>query len=276
MMITLKPMRWATVLVLALTAVACATSPTGRRQFLLVSPESAIVESAVAYLDTVRQLRAEDMLLNDPALADRIESIAGRVVAQAVARYPHTANWQWSIALIDDPETANAWCMAGGRMAVYNGLTEQLGLTDDELAHILGHEAAHAIANHTAERMSIALATQAGLQAAVGNDADRGTLMGAALVAQLAVSLPNSRASEAEADLMGMELASRAGYDPAAAVSMWGKMDQAATDRLPEFLNTHPNPDNRRDALSALVQRMRQIPPAAPRDPHPVEIIVAD
>ncbi len=268
--------RWPTIALLALVAAACATSPTGRRQFMIVSPEAAIAESAVAYVDTVRSLAAEDKLLDDPVAADRIAAIAGRVVGQAVARYPHTANWQWSVALIDEPETPNAWCMAGGRMAVYSGLMERLDLSDDELAHILGHEVSHAIANHPAERMSIVLATQAGLLAAAANDEDTEVLLGAALAAQLAIALPNSRASEAEADLMGMELASRAGYEPAAAVSMWSKLEEAGEARVPEFLNTHPSPANRRNTLSGLVERMSQLTPDMPRDPYPVEIIAAD
>ena len=271
-----KPNRWPTIALLALVVTACATSPTGRRQFMIVSPETAIAESAVAYLDTVRRLEDENKLLDDPAAADRIAEIAGRVVGEAVAQYPHTANWQWSVALIDEPETSNAWCMAGGRMAVYSGLMETLDLSDAELAHIIGHEAAHAIANHPAERMSIVLATQTGLMVAAANDEDTVALMGAALAAELAITLPNSRASEAEADFMGMELASRAGYDPAAAVSMWTKLQASGEASIPEFLNTHPSTDNRRETLSGLVPRMSQLTPEFRRDPYPVEIIAAD
>lgn len=271
-----KLIRWLLAALVVLVVAACVTSPTGRRQLLLVSPETAIAESAVAYLDTVRQLQTENKLLNDPAFAERVSVIAGRVVAEAVARYPATAGWQWSVALIDEPETANAWCMAGGRMAVYSGLVETLGLTDDELAHILGHEASHAIANHTAERMSIVLVTQAGVAVATENEEDSDVLLGAALAAQLAIALPNSRASEAEADLMGMELASRAGYDPAAAVSMWGKMGVNGGPRAPQFLSTHPSPANRRETLAALVDEMRLLQSAAPLEPHPVEILTAN
>ena len=195
------------------------------------------------------------------------------MVGEAVARYPHTADWQWSVALIDDAETINAWCMAGGRMAVYSGLVEKLGLSDDELAHILGHEVSHAIANHTAERMSVALITEIGLQAAAANENDGDVLLGAALAAQLAVALPNSRAGEAEADRMGMELASRAGYDPVAAASVWEKMEAEGGPRMPQFLSTHPSPANRRDTLTALAGEMSQFLPAAPRDPWPVDIL---
>ena len=106
---------------LALLISACATSPTGRSQFVLVSPESAIAQSRVAYENQVHALRRDGALLHNPALSRRIERITGRLVTEAVRLYPHTARWEWSVALIDDPETINAWCMAGGRMAIYSG-----------------------------------------------------------------------------------------------------------------------------------------------------------
>ena len=185
----------------------CATSPTGRSQLMLVSPESAIVESRKAYISTVRQLDSENKLLDDPILADRVQVITGRLVAIAIEEFPHTRDWTWSVALIDDPETVNAWCMAGGRMAVYSGLVEKLDLTDAELAQIMGHEISHALANHTAERMSVAMASSVGA-IAVGAAADNSgaALAGAALAAKLAVELPNSRSSEAEADIIRHEL----------------------------------------------------------------------
>lgn len=269
----LRPARPA-LLLIVLSLCACATSPTGRSQLLLISPQAAIAHSATAYLATVRQLDEDNKLLDDPLLADRVQGVAGRVVAEAVARYPRTALWDWSVALIDDPETVNAWCMAGGRMGVYNGLFETLQLTDDEFAHIMGHEVAHAIANHTAERMSVALAAQVGLVAvAAAVDADdENALQGAALAAQLAIALPNSRVAESEADRIGIELASRAGYDPAATVSLWRKMEEHGGG-LPQFLSTHPNPANRRRTLAALAPEMRELMPDTPRQPHPVTML---
>ena len=113
------------LVVLAVSLVAaCTTSPTGRRQLMLISPEAAIVESKKAYISTVDQLEKEDKLVDDPRMADRVATITGRLVTVAVQKYPASANWEWSVAIIDDPETVNAWCMAGGRMAVYTGLFE--------------------------------------------------------------------------------------------------------------------------------------------------------
>ena len=117
----------------------CATSPTGRSQFMLISPEAAIVESETAYLSTVGELDREGKLVTDPELVGRIARITGRLVTVAEQTFPGSRDWQWSVAIIDDPDTVNAWCMAGGRMAVYTGLIEQLQLTDDELAQIMGH-----------------------------------------------------------------------------------------------------------------------------------------
>ncbi len=263
-----------TTLLLAALVAGCATSPTGRRQLLLVSPESAVVESRKAYVSTVRQLDAEDKLLDDPLLADRVQVITGRLVAEAVQAYPHTRDWDWSVALIDGPETVNAWCMAGGRMAVYSGLFEKLKLTDDEFAQIMGHEISHALANHTAERMSVAMATSVGVVAAgVAAENHGAALAGAALAAQLAIQLPNSRASESEADQIGIELASKAGYDPAAAVTLWEKMESVGGAGPAEFLSTHPAPANRRAKLQDMVPEMRSIQRRGFGPPYPVTII---
>jgi Zn-dependent protease with chaperone function len=143
---------------LAALIAACTTSPTGRSQLMLISPESAIVQSKQAYLTTMGELDKDNKLVDDPLMADRVATITGRLVTEAVALYPHTKDWEWSVAIIDDDDTVNAWCMAGGRMAAYTGLFDQLGLTDDEFAQIMGHEISHALANHTAERMSRAIA----------------------------------------------------------------------------------------------------------------------
>ena len=264
------------IALLALLAGACATSPTGRRQLILVPPSVAIEASEAAYAETVAQLREDRQLVDDPLLALRMREVAGRVVAAAVTQYPHTADWNWSIALIDEPETPNAWCMAGGRMGVYSGLVYKLGLTDDELANVIGHEVSHAVANHTAEQMSMALITELGLLAiAAGND-DPETRLATEAAASLAVGLPNSRAAETEADRMGIELAARAGYDPAAGASMWLKMEEEDESNPPQFLSTHPNPDNRRETLLNLERQVRPLMPAVPPEPYTVEVLTGN
>ncbi|GAB3312781.1 M48 family metallopeptidase [Haliea atlantica] len=266
------------LLITATLVVACATSPTGRRQLMLVSPEAAIVQSRTAYLNTVSELGEADKLADDPRLASRVATITGRVVSAAIERYPHTADWNWSVALVDDDETVNAWCMAGGRMAVYTGLFEKLKLTDAEFAQIMGHEIAHALANHTAERMSRAMATTLGV-VAVGSASDNPNLAmgGAALAAKLALELPNSRTAESEADEIGLQLATLAGFDPDAAVSLWEKMGSVGGDqRPPEFLSTHPAPENRQERLLNMIPQARQLNPRGqPTHVHPVDIVSA-
>ena len=257
------------------TLVGCATSPTGRTQFILISPDAAIIESETAYLDTVRQLEDDDKLVNDPLSVARVARITGRLVSIAVADYPESADWKWSVAIVDDTETVNAWCMAGGRMAVYTGLFDQLELTDDEFAQIMGHEISHALANHTAERMSRAMVTSAGV-AVVGAASDNSSaaMAGAALIANVALTLPNSRDAENEADIMGMVLATKAGYDPEAAVTLWQKMGDLSDDRPAEFLSTHPAPENRQAALNAMIPHMLKINPSRDKAPiHPVTIV---
>ncbi|MEM8941137.1 MAG: M48 family metallopeptidase [Pseudomonadota bacterium] len=260
-----RHLRTVTLLVAtALTAFlsACATSPTGRTQLMLISPESAIVESKKAYLSTVGQLDQENKLVDDPRMADRVATITGRLVTEAIALYPETKDWEWSVAIINDDQTVNAWCMAGGRMATYTGLFEQLKLTDAEFAAIMGHEISHAVAHHTAERMSRAIAINVGVvAAAVATDSNAAALAGTALAAKFALELPNSRTAESEADRIGIELSSRAGYDPEAAVTLWQKMGALSEQRPPEFMSTHPSPDNRQAALQKLVPEMRALNP---------------
>ena len=240
----------------------CTTSPTGRSQLMLISPESAIVESKKAYISTVSELGKEDKLVDDPKMADKVATITGRLVTVAIEKFPNTANWEWSVAIVDDPETVNAWCMAGGRMAVYTGLFEKLKLTDAEFAQIMGHEISHALANHTAERMSRAMATSVGILAiGIASDKPAATMAGGALAAKVALELPNSRTAESEADAIGMELAVRAGYAPEAAVTLWQKMGSLGGSAPPAFLSTHPAPGNREAALSAMIPEMRKLNP---------------
>lgn len=256
-----------------LVFAACATSPTGRTQLMIVPPEMAIAESQLAYVQTVREWTQSGELLKDPVLAERIGAITGRLVTATVSRWPHTSSWEWSVALIDDPETVNAWCMAGGRMAVYSGIVSKLDLNDDELAHVMGHEISHAVANHSAEQMSMAV-LQGLAVAAVGYETqDRATTALTDMLATVALGLPNSRAAEYEADELGMGLVIAAGYDPDAAVSLWNKMlaSEGSSGAL-EFLSTHPNPENRAARLDALANQLRALSPSAPPEPFPVRI----
>lgn len=248
------------ILLILLTFSACATSPTGRSQLMLVSPDQAISSSKQAYVQTLRPLEQKGKVDSNPQTSKRIRHITGRIIAQAIQLFPHTRGWEWSVKVIDDPEMVNAWCMAGGKMAIYTGLINKLQATDDEIAQVMGHEISHALANHTAEKMSMAMATQLGLTgvaAVATNNQYKGLIMnGSALAAATAITLPNSRTAETEADQIGIELAARAGYDPRAAVTLWQKMARVGGGGPPQFLSTHPSPGNRQQRLGILAKQV--------------------
>jgi predicted Zn-dependent protease len=244
---------------------------------MLVSEDSAIASSAQAYVQEVGKLKKEGKLSSDKALIQRVNSITERLVAQAILMRPDSADWAWSVAVIDDPETVNAWCMAGGRMAIYTGLIDKIDPSDDEVAQVMGHEIGHALANHTAEKMSVAMASSIGVVAVgVASDNKGAAMAGAAAAAALAVTLPNSRTAETEADRIGIELAAKAGYDPAAAVTLWRKMNDLPGGQPPQFLSTHPNPENRENKLAGLGPEMEPYYRSdSPRPTHPVQSVTA-
>lgn len=240
--------------------VACSVSPTGRKQLMLVSPDQAISASKSAYTQTLSPFEKAGRLDSDPQTTERVRAITGRIIAQAIRLYPETFDWQWDIRVIDDPDSINAWCMAGGKMAIFTGLLNKIQPTDDELAQVIGHEISHAIAHHTAEKMSVAMASQLGLAsvaaASSGSEYGGATLAGASLAAKLALQLPNSRTAETEADRIGIEIAARAGYNPYAAISLWQKMSDSGGASPPQFLSTHPHPANRMSTLQQLAPQM--------------------
>ncbi len=248
------------IVLLTISLSACTTSPTGRNQFMIVSPEQAISASKEAYIQTLKPLNEKGKVDNDPIVSRRVKLITGRIISQAIIQYPYAQNWQWSVKVIDDPDTVNAWCMAGGKMAIYTGLIDQLNATDDELAQVMGHEIAHALANHTAEKMSTQMATQLGMASVAlamsGSDYSNMALTGAGLAAAMAIELPNSRIAEIEADKMGIELAAKAGYNPNAAATLWQKMGRVGGASPPEFFSTHPAPGNRQKTLRELAPQM--------------------
>ena len=251
-------MRRSALLLLFLLA-ACTTSPlTGRSQYMIVSDKMALTQSAAAYSQMMGQLDKKKQIETGTARADKVREITDRLIAQAVRFRPDSASWAWEVQVIDDPKVVNAFCMAGGKMAIYTGMWEKLKATDDEIAQVMGHEIAHALADHTRERMSIAMTTAAATTAAAiaigSRDSGPGAglaFTGAQLAAVLAIQLPNSRNGESEADQIGIELAARAGYDPKAAVTLWEKMGKEGGG-TPEFLSTHPSPQNRAARLAEL------------------------
>ena len=242
---------------LAATLTGCQENPvSGRKQLVLVSEEQAQASSAQAYATTLSDAQKKGKLSNDAALNNRVKRITDRLIAEAKLMYPPSRDWQWSVAVIDEP-TLNAWCMPGGKMAIYTGIIQKLKLSDDEIGQIMGHEIAHALLGHGRERMSRAIAMQGGMQ--LGSILAGRDLSILAPVADIALTLPNSRENESEADRYGVELAARSGFDPRAAVRLWEKMAAASGDGPPQFLSTHPPAGNRIQALTALMPQMMPI-----------------
>jgi len=265
---------FALVLTAALGLAGCTTNPiTGRSQLTgLVSDGEAIQGSAKAYQQMMADLDKKQKLdrsgEQESPRAQQIQRITDRLIAQAIKFRPNSASWRWEVKVINDPKTVNAFCMAGGKMAIYTGMWEQLKATDDELAQVMGHEISHALLDHTRERMSVARASDVGVQilaAAAGVGNLGGQLMQNA--AMVAIGLPNSRESEAEADAVGLQLAAHAGYDPHAAVTLWDKMAKLGDSGRLEFLSTHPSPENRSAKLQELGAKLAPVYEAAKSKP---------
>jgi predicted Zn-dependent protease len=185
-----------------------------------------------------------------------VRNVAQRLIPGTGVFRSDAPNWEWEVNTLETKEL-NAYCMPGGKIMVYSGLVDQLNLTDAELAAVLGHEMAHALREHSRERISRAYAQQIAL-AGVGvlTGAGEGAINLANTVASVTFQLPHSREQESEADTIGMELMARAGYDPNAAVSVWKKMIAANQGGTPQFLSTHPSPQTRINDLEALVPKV--------------------
>ena len=230
-----------------------------RQQTLLVS--SAQIEQAAAqsYSRIIADASRKGLLNRNAQQVVRVRQIAGRLIAQTGTFRPDARRWKWETNVLTSKEL-NAWCMPGGKIAVYTGLIERLQLSDSELAAVMGHEIAHALREHGRERASEQLATAAAIGIAGALlGAPSGTMDLAAIVADLTISKPNSRTHEIEADRIGVELAARAGYDPYGAVTVWQKMARANGGEPPQFLSTHPSSENRIADLQVYAARVQPL-----------------
>jgi len=252
------------LLACALALASCQTVQTtqpgavgvDRKQSMLLSSADVDKSAAQAYQQQMKAAAGKKLLNQDPAQVARVRVIALRLINGTGAFRPDAPKWTWETNVITSPQV-NAWCMPGGKMAVYTGLIEKLKVTDDELAAVMGHEIAHALREHGRERASQAYAQAIGLSvvgAALGLGG--GSMQLAQIITDVTINLPNSREHEVEADRIGVELAARAGYDPRAAVTLWQKMGQAGGATPPPFLSTHPSPQNRQNDLAAYAARV--------------------
>ena len=234
-----------------------------RKQSMLVSSAEMDRAAVDAYGQVIADARKKNQLNSDPAQVERVRGIAKRLIPNTAAFRPDAPAWKWEVNVISSQEV-NAWCMPGGKIAVYTGLITKLKITDDELAAVMGHEIAHALREHGRERASEQKVQQIGvsvLGAALGLG-DAGAQL-TQTVLDVTLTLPHSRTHETEADRIGVELAARSGYDPRAAVSLWQKMGGLGGGKPPEFLSTHPSDETRTRDVQNYAERVMPLYEAA-------------
>ncbi len=250
-----------TAICLISALIGCATVPVTQRSGLHIVPESQV--TAMSYQEYDKVLK-KSTLSTDAVQVAMVRRVGQRIAASSeqllreLGQEQEIKNYKWEFNLIQDDKTVNAWCMPGGKVAVYTGL---LPFTQDEngLAVVMGHEVAHAIARHGSERMSQGLLTQfAGIGLSVALSRYPGATSDLFMQAfgvgtQVGVLLPYSRLQENEADRIGLILMAKAGYDPRTAVGLWQRMNAKGGSKPPEFLSTHPAPASRIQNIESLM-----------------------
>ena len=223
----------------------------------LVTAETLENAASQQYLQMLKEANGQKALMpaSDPQV-QRLHGIARRLIPHTAAWNERAKGWQWQVNLIRSDQI-NAFCMPGGKIAFYTGILEQLKLSDDETAMIMGHEMAHALREHARERLAKSTATSVGLRLGaallgLGDLGDAAANLGSQLL-----TLKFSRQDESEADLVGLELAARGAFQPRAGVSLWQKMAAIQQGRGMEFLSTHPSGPTRIKELEANVPKVQ-------------------
>jgi predicted Zn-dependent protease len=235
-----------------------------RKQHFLVSSDEMNAAAADAYKKTIAEAQAKGQLNTNPAHVEQVKRVVSRLIPNTGYFRPDAPKWAWEVNVLSTPEV-NAWCMPGGKIAVYSGLLDKVKPTDDELAAVLGHEIAHALREHSREQMSQQLVEQIGLGvlgAGLGLSDVTQQLSGVLL--KVGFELPHSRTDETEADRVGLELAARSGFDPHAAVTLWQKMEQVAGaggqgGTIQKFLSDHPPTEQRLADMKANADKLQPI-----------------
>ncbi|MCG8393231.1 MAG: M48 family metallopeptidase [Pseudomonadales bacterium] len=242
----MKLKRVLTAAALAGGLVACATSPLGRQQFLLMPAGQMDEMGATAYA----QMKEEQTLSSSQGDTAYVRCVANAITSTL------DGSQQWEVNLFQD-DSANAFALPGGKIGVNTGLLK-VAKTPDQLATVLGHEVGHVQAQHSNERMSLEYATQNGLQllgSLAGQDSatKQGIMAALGVGTQYGLTLPFSRKHEAEADIIGLQLMAQAGFDPNASVALWQNMAAANGGGPPEFMSTHPSNETRINGLRARI-----------------------
>jgi predicted Zn-dependent protease len=224
---------------------ACATSPLGRSHLSFVSDSQMSQMGLQAYSD----IKQKTPISSDSRLTAYVNCVAQNIVQQVSGGQP------WEVTLFQKDE-ANAFALPGGKIGVYTGLLKY-ARNQDQLAAVLGHEVSHVVARHSAERVSEQLAVNTGLQLGQSLGGASGGLLASALGlgAQYGILLPFSRTQESEADLLGLQLMAKAGFDPRQSVELWRNMEAGSQGQPPAFMSTHPSHGSR---IANLNQHMPQ------------------
>jgi predicted Zn-dependent protease len=234
----------------------------------LISAEQ-VEQAAVQQYRQIQQGAAQKDALAPPDHPQviRLRAIAQRLIPFTYEWNERARNWKWEVNLIGSKQV-NAFCMPGGKIAFYDGILQQLQLTDDEVAMVMGHEMTHALREHAREQMGKSMATRGAIELGAAlfglGDVGRGV---AGIGGQL-LTLRFGRADESEADLVGLELAARAGYDPHAGVTLWQKMAEASKSAPPEFISTHPSGPTRIRDIEANIPKVEGLYQRAPKPPQ--------
>ena len=230
-----------------------------QRMVSMLSEKEVNQMSSEAYQQELAKGKEAGTLNENEQQLKQLRDIADNLVKHVGVFRSDALQWDWEVNLLTDKQL-NAYCMPGGKIMFYTGILDELKLTEDEIAAIMGHEMAHALREHGREAMSRAYVQQLGFSAAAALlGADQNAMQMADMVVNVAMTLPNSRTNEAEADLIGLELMARAGYNPDAAVTLWEKMGSAGGESPPEFMSTHPANDTRINGLQANIPKVKHL-----------------
>ena len=221
---------------------------------MLVSSAQLDQMAAQSYAKLLSEAGHKGTLNRDAALLQRVRAVASRIEPHTAVFRRDAPGWKWEVNVLSGSEL-NAFCMPGGKIMFYTGLIDQLHLSDNEIAIVMGHEISHALREHSREQVSQAMAAQAAIGVGavlLGLGQGSADLAGTGYQALIATKF--SRIDEAEADRMGLELSARAGFDPRAGVTLWRKMIAANSGgRPPEFLSSHPAESSRVQQIEALL-----------------------
>lgn len=231
---------------------------TDRTQIMLVSEQEVMAEADKFYQQVLAEAKRTHTLNTNAKTLKRVRNIANKMIAVAPSFREDCKNWKWEVNVLTSKEV-NAWCAAGGKIAVYTGIIEQLKLTDDELAVVLSHEISHALREHSREQMSAELAKQGAFEVASFLGVETKKLQLADIVSQVGFSLPFSRTHETEADELGLELMYRAGYNIDAAPKLWEKMIALSgkSSTFENLLSTHPSDEDRIANLTRVANELK-------------------